>query len=501
MAYPEEIIEELAERYALSEIQQQQLRECLMIKELRHVVEANAFDPSILLIQLEEATVYIPSPSIIGQLLKNTDCLSELKKYVLGNPAAMKEYIKTIEEISRINSLRLSNPRERTERKILLRQIGDKLESLYDFVVGHAALSLEVANISRTLLLHLNAELKWLQKTATLYFRKKFTKEHKEILDIFFLSKIDGVQMGNRMSILYLDKEKTEHQIVYYIKTHQYGSLRSGGSTIKPVDFKEPFVYRALEYAGFGPKAHFFFNSLSPSAFFIATQDEEFTKALDKVKFFKTYGQARKHFDSLLSAGTIADEIKIGIARADILLRILNLWDIISNSGNYGYTSVNQAWEKWRVIDFRVGTVGKDEEYCLEDIFEGFRDGRGMDGYIGLPNTVLTEAEPTERVNMAASLIEEFEVGRLCQSHDGRKMPLREAMEKAYNDIRTYIMEYHESLQIDLSLVLPDLEKYFMSIQKNLTTFIEGVISYTRQAQLTEKTVDESQNGATLRPL
>lgn len=481
MAYPEEIIAELAERYTLLEIQQQQLRECLMIEGVHHAIEAGAFDPTALLIQTEEAVIYIPSPSIVGQLLRNASSLSELKEYALGNPAAIKEYLAVREETKRIDSLRLSNPRERTERKILLRQISDKLESCHSFMAGNTILSLEVSAVSRILSLHLNSELKWLQKVASMYFEEKFRQENKKILDIAFLPKVDGVQMGNRMRIIYLDEEEVEHQIIYYIKTHQHGSLRSGGSTITTVDFKELFVYRILEYAGLGPKAYFFFNPLSPGAFFIATQDEGFTKITAKTKFFKTYGQAQEKLESLSQASGISNEVKKGIALSDILLRIFNLWDITTNAGNYGYVVVNQEREKWRVIDFRVET---QEDYHVDQIFEDFQKGKGRDEYLGLSHAILVEAAPEERVKLATLLAEEFNLGRPCQSREGRKIPLRESMERAYKDIRIYITEHHELLQLDLDTVLPDFESYFTAIQGNLTKFIEGAMHHSSQIRL-----------------
>ena len=481
MAYPEEIIAELITKYSLPAIQQQQLRECLMIEGVHHAIETSTFDPTALLIQIEEATIYIPSPSIMGQLLRNASCLGELKEYVFGDPASMKKYIEIREEIKRIDSLHLSRPRERTERKILLRQVSDKLESCYSFIAGNIILSLEVSTVSRIVSLYLNSELRWLQQVASQYFKEKLHQENKRIVDIAFLSKVDGVQMGNRMRIIYFDEKEAEHQITYYIKTHQYGSLRSGGSTTTPVDFKELFVYRALEYAGLGPKAYFFFNPLSPGAFFIATQDEGFTKIKTKTKFFKTYGQVQEKLESLSQISGITDAVKKGIALSDLLLRIFNLWDITTNAGNYGYVVVNQEREKWRVIDFRVET---QEDYHFDRIFEDFQKGKGRNEYLGLSHTILAEAAPEERFRLATLLAEEFNLGRPCQSREGRKISQRESMERAYKDIRMYITEHHELLQLDLEKILPDFENYFTAIQGNLTKFMEDVMCHSTQARL-----------------
>lgn len=488
MPYPEEIITELTEKHGLLPDLQQQLHDSLMVEELHSAIEAGTFNPNDLLIPLENEVVYIPTSNVIGHILKNRSSLTELKEHASSNSVAMKEYLKIRKEIIRLHSLRLKDPVERTERKILLRTISIELEALYDFIIANPILRLEIFNLSKILSLHLNSELKWLENLAKVYFQQVFNNEGEKITEISFFSKLDGVQMGRRMRINYSDAHESEHQIFYYIKTHQYGSLRAGGSTVVPVDPKELFVYKVLEYTGFGPKAHFFFNPLSPGAFFIATQDESFTKVSGKEKFFKTYGQVQDDSKGLLLKTEINDESKKGVARIDILLRIFNLWDIITNSGNYGLTTVNQEREKWRIIDFRV--VSQDD-YSLERIFEDFVEGTGMEGYLGLPSSVLKEAEQAERIRLAALLIEEFTFGRPCQSHEGRKMCLADATARAYTEIKEYITKHHEVLQIDLSRVLTDLERYFLDIQRNLSTFIEGFTCHTKQAALLEETTVE----------
>ena len=295
------------------------------------------------------------------------------------------------------------------------------------------------------------------------------------------------------MRIDYFDDKEEQHQIMYYIKTHQSGSLRSGGSTTTPVDIKELFVYKVLEHSGYGPKAHFFFNHLSPGAFFIATQDESFTKVTGKEEFFQTYDHARDDLEKL-SKQELSNETKKGIACADLFLKIFNLWDIITNPGNYGCTTVDQKREKWRIIDFRVETI---DTYYLEQIFEDFRDGERMVGYLGLPNSILKETDQAERIKLASLLVEEFELGRPCQSHAGRQIPLLKAMSIAYDDVKSYIIEHHDTLRLDVDSVLLDLDRYFKDIQINFGEFAQKTKEH---AALTIRDISIDETPLSLRP-
>ncbi|SRR3989339_464022 len=473
MPYPDEIITALTEKFSLTKLQQEQLRDCLMIDKLRMLIEASEFNPENLIILVDAETIYIPTSKIINQLYPDINAfLIELKEYFARFPIEAREYLQILEEIKQVDTLRLSVSSERLQRKLLLQTISEKVESLYDFLKNNWVLSLEISNVSNILTLHLNSELKWLQREAVTYFRENFLHHGKRILDVSFLPKVDGVQLGHRMLIRYSDSDNVEHCIIFFIKTHQFGSLRDGASTVVPVDPKELFFYKVLEYTGFGPKAHFFFNPLSPSAFFIATQDEGFTKILGKEKFFRTYGLEKERLDALSSGPTLNDQVKLGVARIDILLRIFNLWDITMNPGNYGYVSVDREKEKWRIIDFRVDT---QEDYRLESIFEDYRDGKGMDGYLGLPKNVLNEISSEERLRLASDVLKEFELGRPSQSRAERKLPLSDAMGKALDDVHEYITANGKVLRMDLDTVLNDLRRYFEGVNDNLRMFVIGV--------------------------
>ena len=150
-----------------------------------------------------------------------------------------------------------------SERKTRAAAISLKLLPLGSFFQKYPFLFAEYWQISQSLFQYINAQLQAIDECARKYFQDYFTKENKEIKNIQFFPKKGGDQLGRRMVIQYLDTAtKEQREICYHIKTHQYGS-RGGQGNRKPVDPKELFIYKVLEYTGMGTKAHFFFNFLS----------------------------------------------------------------------------------------------------------------------------------------------------------------------------------------------------------------------------------------------
>ena len=465
MPYPDEILEQLSKTYHLTTESSHQLRDCLLLGPLASSLIENRFDPALLITLTEDNIFYIPSSKILKNFIDVDRQLHQAKEVLKQTP----EIARLIIDVGRIDKLRISDPHERTERKILLRHLSDRIYNVYENVKMSALLTAEIVNGSRALTLHLNSEVRWLQKEATPYFQHLFSQNKLQITEIEYLDKVEGVQLGNRMWITYCDEASIQHRQMIFIKTHQHGSLREQGSTIKPVDLKELYFYKVLEYTGYGPKAHFFYNVLSPSAFYIATQDEGFSSDKSKLKFFNTYGLARERLDAMQE---IPPQIKLGIARTDILLRIFNLWDIIMNSGNFGLVCVHPEKEKWRIIDFRVGTT---YDYHQADVFDKYRDGIGMQDYTSLPKKVLNDLGMEERLTLAERLVDEFKYGQPRQSKEGRKTPLIEAMALAFTTVKNYVNEHNYLLQLDLETAYGDLDAYHFSVLDNLNVFTQGV--------------------------
>lgn len=337
--------------------------------------------------------------------------------------AQYEELILKIKELDKLPNSK------KVERQLIILDIDTLLEKIYLEITKHEALRSQFLSISKSVALHINSELKWLERNAIIYFNELFKRENKKILKIDFFSKLDGDQLGRRMRIRYLT-ENTEKEIFYFIKTHQNGSRRNG-STIIPVDPKEIFIYKLLELTHFGPKAHFFLNPLSIGSYFIATQDEGFTKAADKNKFFQTYGHIRDSVEEKNDANSSKVALREAILSAHLLQRIFHLWDIVTNPGNYGKTTINDKdnkRSKWRIIDFRVSSL---DNYNDSTIAEDFYAGQHMEGYSELVS-ITKDLTRNERIDASKSIIDAFRSGRISYNTKDRKLKLLDAIKEAY---------------------------------------------------------------------
>jgi len=487
MPYPEEIIVEIATKYYLSEALQQQLRNSLLIEELRPLVEAGGFNPEDLLIQLKfsgELYILVLSPIAVRQIVADPAKLTNLRIAALANPEAFREWDRIKFEIQAIHDL------PPTQRRLKQTRTQELYPRMFAFLTMYAAIIAtnsifqeESFNLSASLSQYLNILIEPIKEAAEKYFRSLFEKMDRNITEIIFPPKSGGIQLGTKMIITYMEPEKASgvtaekpiiHRIRYHIKTHQHGSASQASST-KPVDPKELFVYKVLEYIGYGPKAHFFFNPLSVGGFFIATQDIAFTKIIDKKKSFIFFDNIKEKYNAMPNAPE-HDEARRALICLDILSRILRLHDTTTNPDNFGQAIVEPEIHKWKFLDFRIASDA--EFYFNPQIFEGFQEGNGVFNYDYadfLKHTFRDPAYEKRKMEMASQIMTELHEGRLCQSRRNRKMSLAAAMEQAYKEIQCYITESQTALRIDLDAALTDFEKYFKAIRQNLTLLAEGI--------------------------
>lgn len=258
-----------------------------------------------------------------------------------------------------------------------------------------------------------------------------------------------------------ISAESTHEKIItYHIKTHQNGST-SENSSIKPVDLKELFIYKLLEFTGYGPKTHFFYNLLSSSGFYIATQDLGFTKAIEKNKTFTLFQKVSK-------------EARKAIISLDIISRILRLKDTTTNQGNFGVVTVNNDRSKWKILDFRV--TDDSEYYLSPQIMERLKEGNGVFNYIYSNFTYYIFKDKdyqVKRMELSKQVVDELNLGKLCQT--GRKMAFPKAIEKVYNEMIDYVIAHKQNLNLNFSLVIADLNKYTKAITENFEILTRGV--------------------------
>ena len=504
MPYPDEPYNQLTQQYSLSDDLKQTLLETLKIDGMKDIVEGGWITPDVLVKQHtslnkcfvlspikaqmlvlthqairdderikskktlfsnmlmwlesnDEPYAYIISPSLAKDTLSNDTIITELNKAAKEYPAEMKKWDEIRAEIQEINNLPHS---KLTKRKSLATNVIEKIAPLQSFIENFMSLKSEFFSSSIVLFQYINQQTKPLEEAAKIYFEALLKAQGKKIVAINFFSKPDGDQLGRRMQIEYQHPDsKNKHRIMYHIKTHQHGSTSRGSST-KPVDAKELFIYKVFQYIGFGPKVHFFFNSLSRGGFFIATQDAAFTKQTARTKLFSTYEQMRDK--NLLSED---EETYTNLSSLDILSRIFNIRDVTTNPSNFGCTLINNTDRKWQILDFRIETY---DQYTYNGIFEGFRAGNGMYNYHGFLGNTLRDRPENDRMKTAAKVIDILENGCASYSRQGdTKLPLLPGIEKAYAEIVEYIKENGANLELEIAKALDDLARYKNDIQKN----------------------------------
>jgi hypothetical protein len=277
----------------------------------------------------------------------------------------------------------------------------------------------EQLGLSRDIAQHINAHVLSIQKAAQVYFEQFYGRNKKVITSITFTPKLSGDYSGTKINIEYKDNDIGPiHKISYFVKTHQYGST-SRSASMAPVDLKELFAYKVLEYIGFGPKVHFIANPLSSGGFYIATQDAAFTKETSKSKFFHRYEDLEPKFKAHLASNNKVDhETSKGISAIDILSRILVLTDAATNATNFGQVTVREKEIKWKIIDFRAMTIS---QYGMLEIYEGFKLGNGRFNYPETMATILRHQDEPEKINTSYQVITEFETGKSHRNTSGKK--------------------------------------------------------------------------------
>ena len=323
----------------------------------------------------------------------------------------------------------------------------------------------EVENLSQ----YINDTLNILERCSSEYFIDYFQQQNIKVLDISFSPKIAGAQRGRIAVVKIMNNSLEERNITYFIKTHQHGSA-SGKEIVHPVDPKEIFVYKVLEYTGLGPIAHFFYDPLSQGSFYIATQDCGFSndKENQNAKTFFIFNKLKELFVS--RERSVDDDIIRGITKADIISRILCLRDVTCNSSNFGFVYFDGR-KKCKIIDFRIET---QDVYRYRDIFGGYFEGNGFMNYWDddTLKSIFKGRLEVDRVRTAEQVINELKNGI-----EGQHMAFIRAVETAYDETATYFERHQNYIEINIARddETQDFRKYFQSIKINMEEFMQGL--------------------------
>ena len=230
--------------------------------------------------------------------------------------------------------------------------------------------------------------------------------------------KSNGVQLGCKVNLQLED----ESILKYHVKTHSAGRLEaSPGTAPKIIDPIELFVYKILEHLGIGCECHFF--GYSKEDFYIATLDAGTNGEFHEFEYFqknkeegtKLWGEKLdeivKRYKIINSNGTasfkseeaeefvkddfLAHEFIFELTKVDYVCRMLYLYDVLNNAGNFGFIEKGGKKEI-KAIDFRLGDKNKWEidlnaplskeeiEKNLREILSGFKTGNGQYRYTAM---------------------------------------------------------------------------------------------------------------------
>jgi hypothetical protein len=415
----------------------------------------------------------------------------------------LEKWLKLKERINAINAL----PRAKTaERRRQAEQVlGEAATQFGGFISKYDFLLREYFQLTQVLNQYINAQIKPLEEASKAYFQNQLHQNQQEIIEEpKFFSKKGGDQLGRQMRIEYFDKTSKEKRTIdYFIKTHQ-GGAKSGQSSARPVDPKELFVYKVLEYTGLGPEVHFFFNHLSQGGFYIATQDCGFSKSIEnqKNKSFMTLEalkEKRKEDPKTINEliHQMNNVIHGGFACADILSRLFCLRDVLTNSGNSGFV-LNKDKFKFKVVDFSV--IDTQGSYSSDSIFAGYLSGNGMFNYIDdeFLKKYLKDVSEPEKIKLAQ------EVQENLFSKTSKHLSLHEAIDKAAEEVFKFVNQNYLNLGISPIPLDPshDFNRYVKDIKSNYGKFSqdlnENVLRLTAntQGQITDVQSSSSSAGS-----
>ncbi len=472
MAYPIEIIAQLTSQFNIDANQQTALEETLRVPGIQQMVENHFLEPLCLIEQHD-------SDNNIKAILKATSAANIVSAFTERSDEKkefLNQWIKLLLNVDILKQVPLKNLHQRRSlaEYITLQLVLPAATQLiqYPMLLG------EWSVVSTQLSQYSNKLTQPIEEAATRYFSDLFFRNEKIIDQIKFYNKKAGIQLGVIMHITYHDTLGV-HRAVFHIKTHQYGSTIAK-SSVDSIDPKELYIYRVLEYTGNGPKAHFFFNPLSQGGFFIATQDLSFSKDPKKNKQFTLFEKVVGEFTTVHESPDIQHEkARLALVRLDILSRILRIHDVTTNPGNFGFVTIDEIREKWKILDFRTPDKETSDTYNNPNIFDGFNKGNGVFNYDYadfLRDIFSNPAQMPRKFDMAYEVVKELELGKVSQTRPGvHKMPLLSAMDHVLAEITAYTKENSTVMPLDTKTALDDLTQYHVALRHNYWTLTTGI--------------------------
>lgn len=218
-----------------------------------------------------------------------------------------------------------------------------------------------------------------LEATSTKYFCELYQIPPSSIR---YTDKEEGKQIGAIANITDSKGNLTK----FFIKSQRRGRRREeyGDVIPKPVDTRELFVYKVLEYLSVCPEVHFF--AYDEKDFYVAVKDAIFDEKTNKKRFVCTYLDLANHLkkknvnfynfkadDELLLPSVLINELTFSY----LISLLLVLSDTFTSFNNILYYGDDiDSLKGFLIIDF-YATPRIYEYDC--SIFEAFMKGSGVD--------------------------------------------------------------------------------------------------------------------------
>lgn len=349
-------------------------------------------------------------------------------------------------------------------------------------------------------------------RSIQVYFAELYHIDDSEL--IICLPKVTGQQGGAIVEIKRTPEDT--NPIKFYVKTHREFRITTDPQFMMTADgtgktdLKELFMYKVLEYIGYGPKTYFILGmdatlTQIEEGILIATQSLGYTKRPDeRSKAFKIFEKTREELSGK-PIESIAELTRRDIIAIDMLSRAFLLDDVMANQGNFGEITSSALFGssapsiKWKIVDFLppklVKQRGDDYSYRKHypggvSIFHSFKVGNVSHTYdeeeLDIINSILAQENAQELWLPAIDKL-------TCGEEGKRYLSVTDALERAFADILNFMTENSKILKINpekgrMKKRIKDLRDYKEKIMENFAELEQGVREHiAAQSSITPK--------------
>jgi len=330
---------------------------------------------------------------------------------------------------------------------------------------------------------------------------KKYLSDRNEELNLKEDFKVEKLKKPGHANDVYLVSNTEINQddpntIDYYAKSFSQDERTYARNGL--IDPNELFIYKILEYTGFGPECWFLMKAASSSYGTISRGNFILTKNLGKgegINFLLDNEENQELFEEIFSN---SKNFAIEISAAASINDIVALWDTFKNSGNYGVVFRNNSLEN--LLSNKESNI-KDHSLVFIDHLPNAGNGilaqlhsyklraderysttkyspreSLIDSHQVKPNKFIELARNSKKIGFSKDKIIKDVYQRFSDNEatDQQWDKFKAALKKAKEDVMTIIKEYAVNFYSNKEKTAFDiLEDYYNKILSNLEIFDE----------------------------